>query len=140
MSVTELFRTFSQPISRLSFTGWRAYAFAVGMILGAVVVRWALPEGLGSRVPFPTFFLAVFMSAWVGGWRAGLLASALSIVCGLTIFPITRPPWERIDNHANKYVRALPTCCAPVGDGAKRPTGGAVATLIIASGKCGGPG
>jgi PAS domain S-box-containing protein len=107
MSVTELFRTLSQPISRLSLTGWQAYVFAIGMILGAVVVRWALPEGLGSRVPFPTFFLAVFMSAWVGGWRAGLLASVLTILCGVTVFPITRPPWDWRDFVALSFVFAV---------------------------------
>ncbi|WP_176693258.1 PAS domain S-box protein [Arenimonas terrae] len=107
MSFPEFFRTLSQPISRLSLTGWRAYVFAAAMILGAVVVRWALPEGLGSRVPFPTFFLAVFLSAWVGGWRAGLLASALTIVCGVTVFPITRPPWDWRDLVALGFVFAV---------------------------------
>ena len=33
----------------------------------------------------------------------------------------TRPPRLRADNQAIRYVRALPTCCAPVGDGANRP-------------------
>ena len=32
-----------------------------------------------------------------------------------------RPPCERADSQAIRYVRALPTCCAPVGDGARRP-------------------
>jgi len=25
----------------------------------------------------------------------------------------TRPSWLRDDSHASRYVRALPTCCAP---------------------------
>ena len=104
MSFPELFRTLSQPISRLSLRGWQAYLFALGMIVAAAVVRWALPEALGSRVPFPTFFLAVFLSAWVGGWRAGLLASVLTLLCGILVFPITRPPFDWRDFVALSFV------------------------------------
>ena len=104
MDVAGTFRTLSQPISRLSFQGWRAYVFATGMIALAVLTRWLLPEDLGLRVPFPTFFLAVFLSAWVGGWRAGLLASCLTVVCGFTIFPITRPPLDWRDAVALGFV------------------------------------
>src|SRR6056297_443230 len=40
---------------------------------------------------------------------------------------ISFPPAWRAASQANKYVRALPRCCAPVGEGASRPTGGAAA-------------
>src|SRR6476619_535633 len=33
-------------------------------------------------------------------------------------------PRDRADSQAMRYVRALPTCCAPVGDGASRPRPG----------------
>src|SRR5688572_23587334 len=49
-----------------------------------------------------------------------------------SIRKISRPPRERIDSHASRYVRAFPTCCAPVGDGARRPTREAVLPLILA--------
>ena len=104
VNLSALFRTLSQPISRLSLDGWQAYAFGAGMVALAVVTRWTLPEGLGSRVPFPTFFLAVFLSAWVGGLRAGLFASVLTILCGIVIFPITKPPWDWRDFVALSFV------------------------------------
>src|SRR3954451_13541701 len=34
----------------------------------------------------------------------------------------TGPPRLRALSQAIRYVRALPTCCAPVGEGARRPT------------------
>src|SRR5438445_2157642 len=34
----------------------------------------------------------------------------------------TRPFWARAESQAITYVRALPMCWAPVGDGASRPT------------------
>ncbi len=97
-------RLLFQPISRLSLTGWQAYAFAAAMVLAAAVVRWALPEGLGTRVPFPTFFVAVFVSAWVGGWPAGLLASLLTIAMGAFVFPVSLPPWTWRDLVALGFV------------------------------------
>src|SRR6516164_2691600 len=36
----------------------------------------------------------------------------------------TLPPADRAASQAIRYVRALPTCCAPVGEGASRPTVG----------------
>lgn len=104
MSLAALLRTLGQPISRLSLGGWQAYVFGATMVWLAVVVRWVLPEGLGTRVPFPTFFLAVFLSAWVGGWRAGLFASVLTVICGVVVFPITKPPWDWRDFVALSFV------------------------------------
>lgn len=104
MGVPPLIRTLGQPISRLSLAGWQAYAFAIAMIALALLLRWVLPQGLGVRVPFPTFFLAVFLSAWVGGWRAGLLASVLTVVCGMTVVPVTRPPFDWRDLVALGFV------------------------------------
>src|SRR5262249_16785975 len=37
----------------------------------------------------------------------------------------TLPPAQRAASQAIRYVRALPTCCAPVGEGARRPTAAA---------------
>lgn len=103
MNLAQIVRTLSQPISRLSLRGPAAYGFAAGMIALAALVRWMLPD-LGSRVPFPTFFIAVFVSAWVGGLRAGLFASVLTVLSGILLFPITRPPWDWRDTVALMFV------------------------------------
>jgi PAS domain S-box-containing protein len=47
---------------------------AVGI---ASLVRWLLDPILGDQLPYPTFFVAVILSAWIGGLRPALLATAL---------------------------------------------------------------
>jgi signal transduction histidine kinase len=56
------------------------YPYAVAMIavLACAAVRLVFLQGLGSRVPFATFFPAVMLAALYGGFRAGLLASVLT--------------------------------------------------------------
>lgn len=55
-------------------------SLALLLTLGAPVIR--------SGTPFILFFLAVPLSAWYGGWRAGLFAVALSILSvNLWVFP-----------------------------------------------------
>ena len=104
MSAVPLLRAVSQPVNRIRLPGWRGYVFAVGMVALALLVRWALPEALGSRVPFPTLFLAVFASAWVGGLGPGLLASALTIASGVVVFPISDAPLDWRDAVALGFV------------------------------------
>jgi len=55
------------------------YAVAVGATLCALLVRLALgPVILPS--PFMTFIVAVLLSAWFGGMRAGMVASGFSVL------------------------------------------------------------
>jgi PAS domain S-box-containing protein len=57
---------------------WR-YCAAIGVVVAAAVVRWWLDPILADKAPFVTFFLAVTIAAWVGGFGASALATALSI-------------------------------------------------------------
>jgi PAS domain S-box-containing protein len=52
----------------------------VALVLGAAVVRLALTPVFGEQLPFLTFFPAVAIAAWYGGFAPGLLATALSAV------------------------------------------------------------
>jgi PAS domain S-box-containing protein len=52
---------------------------AVAVVLAAAAVRMALLQSLGTHAPFVLFFPAVMLAALYGGWRAGLLAIALSV-------------------------------------------------------------
>ena len=55
-------------------------AVAMVIVLAAAAVRLTFLPALGTRAPFITFFPAVMLAALYGGWRAGLLATALSAV------------------------------------------------------------
>jgi PAS domain S-box-containing protein len=55
------------------------YCVAIGVVVAAAVVRWWLDPILVDKSPFITFFLAVTIAAWVGGFGASALATALSI-------------------------------------------------------------
>src|SRR5438552_15762591 len=60
----------------------RLVAYSVAVLAPAVslLVRWPLWPVLGDAVPHMTFFPAVMIAAYFGGFWPGLLATALSAV------------------------------------------------------------
>src|SRR5580704_176064 len=54
------------------------YGIAIGVTGLSLLVRWALWPILGSQTPHMTFFPAVMISAYFGGFGPGLLATFLS--------------------------------------------------------------
>ena len=60
----------------------RRYAIAAASIIVATIVRRALDPLLGANFPFATLFLAVLLSAWLGGFGPALLAGVLGGVAG----------------------------------------------------------
>ncbi len=54
------------------------YGIAIGVTGLSLLVRWALWPVLGSQTPHMTFFPAVMISAYFGGFGPGLLATFLS--------------------------------------------------------------
>jgi PAS domain S-box-containing protein len=56
------------------------YVAAVVAVAIAALMRVALNPLLGESVPFITFFLAVAVAAWIGGFGPSALATALGIV------------------------------------------------------------
>src|SRR6266480_735438 len=57
-----------------------AYSVAVLATAVSLLVRWPLWPVLGDAVPHMTFFPAVMIAAYVGGFWPGLLATILSAV------------------------------------------------------------
>src|SRR5260370_22559181 len=57
-----------------------AYGVAVLAPALSLLVRWPLRPVLGDAVPHMTFFPAVMIAAYVGGFWPGLLATILSAV------------------------------------------------------------
>jgi K+-sensing histidine kinase KdpD len=60
------------------------YAIAIVAVIAMAALRLGLNRWLGSEFPFVTFFPAVFLAAWMGGWwptvAATLLGAALSVL------------------------------------------------------------
>ena len=63
-------------------------SFGVGVVgvLVALLLRLAADPVLGARQPFPTFYVAVAVTSWLGGWRAAVLASVLGFLAGCWFF------------------------------------------------------
>jgi signal transduction histidine kinase len=53
------------------------YAMAIAAVLAAIALRRLLDPIIADSFPFATLFLAVLVSAWVGGLRPALLATAI---------------------------------------------------------------
>lgn len=55
----------------------REYGMALGTTLVALLVRFVLDPFLGDHLPYVTFFVAVAITTWYGGWGASLTAVVL---------------------------------------------------------------
>ena len=73
------------------------YAVAIAVVAVTVALRMGLAPLLGTQAPLLPFVLAVFVSAYLGGRGAGLLASVLTPVAAtfwFTAWPHDAPPMQ----------------------------------------------
>ena len=73
------------------------YAAAIAVVAVTVALRAGLAPLLGTQAPLLPFVLAVFVSAYLGGRGAGLLASVLTPVAAtfwFTAWPHDAPPMQ----------------------------------------------
>jgi PAS domain S-box-containing protein len=83
-----------------------AHGVAVLATAVTLVVRWLLLPWLGYDRPFLTFFPAVLLSAYWGGWGPGLLATLLGTAAG--DFFLTDPPGSfKIQGPGEAYALGL---------------------------------
>lgn len=75
------------PLSR--FGNWACYGFAIGAVAVAMVATYTIPP-LREQPPNLLFFVAVVLTSWYAGLRAGLIAAVLSIVA-LDLFFLGKP-------------------------------------------------
>ena len=64
----------------------RNYTVAALAVTAATALRAALTPFLGQLAPFPTFFLAVTVAAWLGGTGPGVFAALLSVVVAWMLY------------------------------------------------------
>ena len=65
---------------------WLRYGVALVLALVALLLRILMLRELGIAAPFITFFPAVLLSAWYGGFGPGLLTTALSAFLAVYYF------------------------------------------------------
>ena len=53
------------------------YGLSFASVVVAGMIRWLLDPVLGEQLPYPTFFVAVIVAAWIGGLRPALFATGL---------------------------------------------------------------
>src|SRR5258707_3059347 len=71
-----------------------AYAVAVLAPVVSLLLRWPLRPLLGDAVPHMTFFPAVMIAAYLGGFWPGLLATILSAIAANFLFPKHLPSFQ----------------------------------------------
>lgn len=72
-------------------TGWlggrvTSYGLAVVATALAVLLRYALDPILGNTAQYQAFFFSVMLTALIGGWGPGLLATGLGVLAGMWLF------------------------------------------------------
>lgn len=62
------------------------YGTAAALVLVGLVLREALLPGVGEESPFLTFIVPVLLASVLGGWGAGLFATAMSGVIAVALY------------------------------------------------------
>ncbi len=70
----------------VSLRGWRAYGLAAVLAGGSVLLKGALAQLLATDSGYIAFVPAIALSAWLGGFRAGLLATLVAALLNLWVF------------------------------------------------------
>ena len=68
-------------------SGLNWYVLAVAAVVASAAVRGALTPLLGDHFLFVTFYPAVMLAAWYGGFAPGLIATALSTILACVLHP-----------------------------------------------------
>ncbi|WP_129649358.1 response regulator [Peristeroidobacter agariperforans] len=80
---------------------WLGYAFALLTSIGAMYVR-VLLSGVLQGFPFITFFVAIVLTAFIFGWRAGALAGVIgAVISGYFLLP---PGWALTGNGLSNWI------------------------------------
>jgi K+-sensing histidine kinase KdpD len=84
---------------------WRAYSVAVLSVIVAALVRALFDPVLGDSAPSVTFFIAVVVTSWYGGWGPAILATVLSLTAANYFFVSPRYEFQFDFQDARENVR-----------------------------------
>lgn len=91
---------------------WVDLLVTFALVATASGVRVLLSPVLYDRASFVLFTLAVMISAWIGGWRMGILATVLAGIAGIWLFirPFDTPNVRDIEDIVQSALFALTGC------------------------------
>lgn len=69
----------------------RHYVTGVGLVVLAAVLRWLLAPLFGEQLPFLTYFPAVAVASWYGGFAPGAVATAVAALLATASTPFAGP-------------------------------------------------
>ena len=87
----------ARHLHRLQHNPRIVYGAALGAILFATFIRWAMGGVVHDRIPFTTYYPAIVIATLLGGFWLGMFASVLSAIIAWWIF---MPPLEFSLNEA----------------------------------------
>jgi PAS domain S-box-containing protein len=76
----------AKQLHRLQRNPWIVYGAALGAILIATFIRWAMGGFVHDRIPFTTYYPAIVVATLLGGFWLGMLASILSATIAWWLF------------------------------------------------------
>src|SRR6187401_2739773 len=75
-----------QSMDRIKNFSWGYLVAVVAVSLAVLTHRYVLSSNLDQQFPFVLLLLAVVATAWIGGWKPGLLALVLAVIASTVIF------------------------------------------------------
>ncbi|HKX62759.1 MAG TPA: PAS domain S-box protein [Verrucomicrobiae bacterium] len=79
-------RVGEQSSSTKRDSGWIGYGMALFSVGAALLIRWLLDPLLKDNLQLLTFYGAVVIAVWFGGWRPGTLAAVLGYLAADYLF------------------------------------------------------
>ena len=86
LSKSEQVHRWARHLHRLRRNPFLAWGVALGGILLATLVRWAIGGYVLDRIPFTTYYPAILVATLLGGFWLGTLASILSAAVAWWLF------------------------------------------------------
>ena len=86
MSGSEQVHRWAKQLHRLQRNPWFVYGAALGGLLLATLIRWAMGGLVHDRIPFTTYYPAIVIATLLGGFWLGMLASFISGIVAWWVF------------------------------------------------------
>ena len=86
LSDTERVHRWIKQLHQLQRNPWWVWGFLVGGLLIATLIRWAIGGLVQERIPFTTYYPAIVVATFLGGFWWGTLASILSAAVAWWLF------------------------------------------------------
>jgi PAS domain S-box-containing protein len=105
----------ARHLHRLQHNPWVVYGAALGAILLATLIRWALGGFVHDRIPFTTYYPAIVIATLLGGFWLGMLASLISAIVAWWMFMSPTFGFALDAAQLTSLITFVLVCCLLVG-------------------------